>query len=58
VAADRDMSWTGAAALPLNADPNLRLLEGVYVRCMREFAGGQAIPLTLTSYATARRAQG
>ena len=51
VAADRDMSWTGAAALPLNADPNLRLLEGVYVRCMREFAGGQAIPLTLTSYA-------
>ncbi len=51
VAADRDLDWTGPAALPLNADPELRLLEGVYVRCLREFAGGEAIALTLTSYA-------
>jgi D-glycero-alpha-D-manno-heptose-7-phosphate kinase len=37
--------------LPLRADPQLRLLEGVYARCMAEFAGGEAIALTLTSYA-------
>jgi len=51
VAADRDISWTGPARLPLGADRELRLLEGVYARCMAEFAGGRAIPLTLTSYA-------
>ena len=51
VAADRDLAWIGPAALPLRADPALRLLEGVYDRCMREFARGEAIPMTLTSYA-------
>jgi D-glycero-alpha-D-manno-heptose-7-phosphate kinase len=51
VAADRGITWTGKAALPLKADADLRLLEGVYVRCMRDFAAGQAIALTLTSYA-------
>ena len=51
VAADRDIAWTGPATLPLGAEAALRLLEGVYVRCMREFAGGRAIPLTLTSHA-------
>jgi D-glycero-alpha-D-manno-heptose-7-phosphate kinase len=51
VAADRGLSWSGPAALPLGADRDLRLLEGVYIRCMSEFAGGEAIPLTLTSYA-------
>ena len=51
VAADRDLAWTGPAAIPLGADPQLRLLEGVYVRCLREFAGGAPMALTLTSYA-------
>jgi D-glycero-alpha-D-manno-heptose-7-phosphate kinase len=51
IAADRDMSWEGPAALPLAAPADLRLLAGVYERCMREFAGGEALPLTLTSYA-------
>ena len=50
-AADRDLAWTGPAVLPLRADPRLRLLEGVYARCMAEFAGGEAVALTMTSYA-------
>ena len=51
LAADRDLAWTGPAALRLGADRELRLLEGVYRRCMAEFAGGEPIPLTMTSYA-------
>jgi len=50
-AADRDMAWEGPAALPLAAPAELRLLAGVYERCMRDFAGGEALALTLTSYA-------
>jgi len=51
VAADRDMAWEGPAALPLASPPELRLLSGVYDRCMRDFAGGEPLALTLTSYA-------
>jgi D-glycero-alpha-D-manno-heptose-7-phosphate kinase len=51
VAADRDIAWEGPAALDLDAPPELRLLQGVYARCMRDFAGGEATSLTLTSYA-------
>ncbi len=50
-AADRDIAWDGPAALPLAAPPELRLLAGVYARCMAEFAGGRPLALTLTSYA-------
>ena len=51
VAADRDMAWEGPAALPLASPPELRLLAGVYARCMQDFAGGKPLALTLTSYA-------
>ena len=51
VAADRDMAWEGAARLPLASPAELRLLAGVYARCMKDFAGGDALALTLTSYA-------
>lgn len=51
VAADRDIAWEGPAALPLAAPPELRLLAGVYARCMQDFAGNAPLALTLTSYA-------
>lgn len=51
VAADREHFWNGAATSPLPTDEPLRLLKGVYNRFMAEHAGGQAIPLTLTTYA-------
>ncbi len=50
-AVDRDCAWEGSAGAPLNADPDLRLLAGVYDRFISEFAQGRPIALTLTTYA-------
>jgi len=50
-AADRDLAWTGTAEAVLDADPELRLLAGVYARMCAAFAPGQAPALTLTTYA-------
>jgi D-glycero-alpha-D-manno-heptose-7-phosphate kinase len=51
VAADRDQAWQAPATAPLPTDEPLRLLKGVYNRFMADHAGGEAIPLTMVSYA-------
>jgi D-glycero-alpha-D-manno-heptose-7-phosphate kinase len=51
VAADKDETWEGEAVCPLALSEPLRLLKGVYNRCMVEFGDGKPMPLTMTTYA-------
>lgn len=54
VAADQGVSWVGEACPQLvAAGDNLDLLRGVYSRIVRDFNGGEAVPLTLTTHADA-----
>jgi len=51
VAADKDEAWEGESTGPLPLQEPLRLLKGVYNRCLTEFGDGTPLPLTLTTYA-------
>jgi D-glycero-alpha-D-manno-heptose-7-phosphate kinase len=50
-AEDRQETWSGKAQAELPTVEPLRLLKGVYNRCIREFFGGRPQAVTLTSYA-------
>ena len=53
VAADREESWEGGAEAPLAYDGRLDLHKGVYNRIVREYNGGQPLPLVLTTHTDA-----
>src|SRR5260221_8857490 len=50
VAADRQESLEFEPAIDLPLEGPLSLHKGVYCRIMRQFNGGKAIPVTLTTY--------
>jgi D-glycero-alpha-D-manno-heptose-7-phosphate kinase len=53
VAADRQDAWEGEAAAPLALDGRLDLHKGVYNRIVRDFNGGRAPALTMTTHTDA-----
>lgn len=52
-AADKQQSWTGEADPVLPLDGQLDLHKGVYNRIVRDFNGGRALPLRLTTHTDA-----
>lgn len=52
-AADKQQSWSGAAAPLLKLDGQLDLHKGVYNRIVRDFNGGRALPLRMTTHTDA-----
>jgi D-glycero-alpha-D-manno-heptose-7-phosphate kinase len=53
VAADNEKTWTGTAGARLEPRPGLELHAGVYNRVVRDFNGGQPLPLTITTHSEA-----
>jgi len=53
LAADQGQSWSGPAAEALELDGRLDLHKGVYNRIVREFNGGQPLPLRMTTHTDA-----
>lgn len=53
VAADRQETWEGSALSELTLDRKLDLHKGVYNRIVREFNGGEPLPMALTTYSDA-----
>lgn len=53
VATDRQQQWEGEAAPALALDGGLDLHKGVYNRIVRQFNGGEPLPLTLTTHSDA-----
>jgi D-glycero-alpha-D-manno-heptose-7-phosphate kinase len=53
VAADKQQAWQGEAAPAVPLDGNLDLHKGVYNRIVREFNGGEPLPLRMTTHTDA-----
>ena len=53
VASDKEEAWEGAAEPQLRLDGSLSLHKGVYNRIVREFNGGNPLPLRLTTHTDA-----
>jgi D-glycero-alpha-D-manno-heptose-7-phosphate kinase len=52
-AADRQTSWAGAVEPALVLDGDLDLHKGVYNRIVRDFNGGRALPMRMTTHTDA-----
>ncbi|NWG73784.1 MAG: dehydrogenase [Rubrivivax sp.] len=52
-ASDKQQTWSGEAAAALALDGELDLHKGVYNRIVRDFNGGRALPLRMTTHTDA-----